>query len=102
LEEIHTSDTLPYLAKLLDVADRPTQIRANAGFGAFVSGLPIHTQANSLTMEFMKSSPTPYSNDSSWKTFALQSQNPSDAEVLAAAAGWKSWLQAHPELPQAQ
>jgi hypothetical protein len=99
LQEIHTAETLPYLAKLLDSSDRQVRLRAFIGFGAFVTGLPIHTEANHLNLDYTKPSPTPYSSDPSWKTCAIRWDS-SDADLNAAAACWKAWLRVHPELPQ--
>jgi hypothetical protein len=99
LAEIHTVDTIPYLRLLLDSPDRNARIDAIGSLIAFVTGLPVHTPENSLTMEFMKPSPTPYSSDPSWREFAMRSDS-SDAELQAAVAFWKKWLSAHPELPQ--
>jgi hypothetical protein len=100
LSEIHTADTLPYFRLLLDNPDRSIRIRAIGAFGRFVMGSPVHTPENSLTMEFMKSSPTPYANEPLWRQFPSISPNPSDAELQAVGAFLKKWLNSHPELPQ--
>jgi hypothetical protein len=99
LREIHTVETLPFLRLLLDSPDRNARLDAIASLIAFVTGLPVHTPENSVTMEFMKPSPTPYSNDSSWRKFPITSDS-SDAELQVAVAFWKQWLSAHPELTQ--
>lgn len=101
LAEVHTADTLPYLALLLDSPDPRVRIKANGGFSAFVGGLPIPTKDNFANGQFMVPSPTPYSSDPSWKAFAIPN-NPSTSQLNAASVGWKNWLDSHPELPQVQ
>ena len=100
LSAIHTADTLPYFRLLLDNQDRSIRQRAVGAFGQFVMGAPVHTRENSLTMEFMKSYPTPYASEPLWQQFPHTEPNPTDAELQAVAAFLKKWLSAHPELPQ--
>jgi hypothetical protein len=75
------------------------RIDAIAGFVSFVLGYPPHTPENSRTMEFMKPSHTPYSDDPAWRQFAIP-HDPSDAQLQFAVTFWKQWLSSHPELPQ--
>ena len=99
LDEIHSAETLPYLRLLLDNPDRGARVDAIRGFVEFINGYPVHTPENSLTMEFMTPSPTPYSSDATWKQYGA-TPDASDAQLQAAVTFWKGWLSSHPELPQ--
>jgi len=97
---MHTTVTLPYLARLLDSPDARVKKQALLGFVSFIHGRPISTPESIRSGEFMKQSKTPYSNDETWKAYAFR--NPTEAQLNAECTYWKNWLLAHPELPQVE
>lgn len=93
LMHIHTRDTLPYLAKLLDSGDAATRETAVRGLSRFVDNLPIATQDNVLSGKAsLREGPTPYrtaqTDAHSLSTRSLAQASGSEGDVLQF---WKSW-----------
>jgi len=95
LRSIHTKETLPYLAKLLDSQDAELRAQAVAGFTLFTRNLPIETPAAVAGMAVSRPvTEAPYrtldtDRYSNWGRFER-------AEDEQAAVGfWKSWWESH-------
>jgi hypothetical protein len=58
LRAIHTEDTLPYLAALLDSDSAIVRYEGVAGIASFANGLPVQTDQNYTNMAFLKPSAT--------------------------------------------
>jgi hypothetical protein len=61
LDRIHTRDTLPFLAQLLDSSDPKAREYAIGGMSRFVDNLPIQTPSNILNgKSLVPQGPAPY------------------------------------------
>jgi hypothetical protein len=98
LAAIHTRDTVPYLAQLLDSNNSDIQIEAILGLVQFVNGYPVRTRENVINGAAIMPSATPYSSDASWKQYAV-GRNASTSDVHQAALFWKGWLRTHQLIP---
>jgi hypothetical protein len=90
LAMIHTKDTLPFLAVLLDSPDAELRNRAFTGFSRFVRNLPIQRAEMITTMAWMKpQGPAPYRNDETDQHGCdISVPNERHSEY---ASFWKAW-----------
>jgi hypothetical protein len=91
LADIHTAEALPWFDKLLDRNEKDAQLNAIMGLVQYINGYPIRTPESFKDMSFAKSSPTPYSADTSWRSFVPQ-PDASDAQMRVDVSFWKAWL----------
>ena len=90
LAKIHTKDTLPYLAALLDSQDARLRNWAFAGFTRFVDNLPIEKPEMMTTMAWMKpQGPQPYRTaDTDRHIASFGASTERNAEYVSF---WKAW-----------
>jgi hypothetical protein len=95
LRSIHTKESLPYLAKLLDSQDAELRAQAVAGFTLFARNLPIETPAAVVGMAVSRPvADAPYKTPdtdrySNWGRFERTE------DEQAAVGFWKSWWASH-------
>jgi hypothetical protein len=97
LSAIHTAQTIPYLAKLFDVAKPEVQIEAIYGIVEFIQGYPPETPENVKSGLSAAQTPTVYSDDPSWRAY-VPTRNAGGAEVDQDVQFWRGWLKKHPAL----
>ena len=87
---IHTRETLPYLAPLLDSND--TEVRKSAlwGFSRFVDNLPVAVPTNIPGMLLAPQGPTPY-RTSETDGHSPGRRPPGSTDDAADVQFWKSW-----------
>jgi hypothetical protein len=93
LKYIHTRDTLPFLAKLLESNDPTARELAMSGLSRFVENLPIETQYNTLNGKaVLQQGPAPYRNAQTDK-YSLATRSIAQATETEAAflQFWQSW-----------
>jgi hypothetical protein len=96
LMNIHTTDALPFLAKLLDSSDGATRELAMRGLSRFVEGMPIPTHENILSgRATLAQEPTPYRTAETAR-YSLATRSLAQAPETEAAflSFWKSWWEA--------
>ena len=95
LASIHTVETLPYLAALLDASDGKLRIEAIGGLGSFANGLPVQTTANTPGLASLQlTGSAPLKTADTIANFALGERAISRNEA-AYLTFWKSWWAAH-------
>lgn len=93
LMHVHTRDTLPFLANLLDSSDPTTREFAMRGLSSFVESLPIATQTNILTgRASLQQGPAPYRTPETDR-YSLATRSLAQAPEGEAAflQFWKTW-----------
>jgi hypothetical protein len=91
LDFIHTADTLPLLAKLLDSTDPKTREYAIQGLSRFVDNLPIQTPQNVPNGAFLVAQgPTPYRTSDTDK-YSLSRGWLEGGDEVPYLQFWKSW-----------
>lgn len=90
---IHTRDTLPFLAKLLESNDATTREFAMRGLSRFVGNLPVTTQENTLSgRASLQQGPAPYRTpDTDRYSLATRSLDQTPDGEAAFLQFWKSW-----------
>jgi hypothetical protein len=91
LAAIHSIQTLPYLATLLDDSDLHLQVEAIGGMGAFANGLPAQSAAGVPSLAYLQLPPSsPYRTADTLANFALGSHaiQQNEASYLSF---WKQW-----------
>lgn len=90
---IHTRNTLPFLAQLLDSNDAATRECAMRGLSSFVENLPIATQANVLSgRASLQQGPAPYRTaDTDRYSLATRSLAQAPDSEVAFLQFWRSW-----------
>lgn len=91
LGEIHTRDTLPILAQLLDSPRQMTREAAMRGLGWFVDNLPISTEYNVWNGRAnIPQGPAPY-RTADTDRYSLSHRPPGNANDAEYVQFWKSW-----------
>jgi len=90
---IHTRETLPFLAKLLDSSDATTREFAMRGLSRFVGNLPVATQQNIFSGKAsLQQGPAPYRTpDTDRYSLATRSLAQAPEGEAAFLQFWKSW-----------
>jgi hypothetical protein len=91
LAAIHTKESLPFLAGLLDDADPNLRAEGTGGLGAFANGLGVQTLASTPGLGHLQLPATsPYKTEDTVAHFAQGAETiaPNEASYLAF---WKSW-----------
>lgn len=90
---IHTRDTLPFLANLLDSSDPTTREFAMRGLSRFVANLPIATQENILSgRASLQQEPAPYRTpDTDRYSLATRSLAQVPESEAMCLQFWKAW-----------
>ena len=95
LENIHSRDALPFLARLLDAPDQKTREAAIAGLSRFVDNLPIQTIQNTLNFGSLSpQGPTPY-RTSETDRYSLSHGQLGSGNETDYVQFWKSWWAAN-------
>lgn len=90
LAAIHTKETLPFLATLLDSSDPWEQMKGVYGISAFVNGCPIQTVGNASTMKYLQcSQPSPYRTKETMDNFGFRRGLPDQEARLITY--WSAW-----------
>lgn len=91
LKNIHTRDTLPYLADLLDSGDARIREAAMIGLSRFVDNLPVQTQFNVLNFAALTpQGPAPY-RTALTDTYSLSRRWLGAEDETKYIQFWKSW-----------
>ncbi len=91
LMRIHTRDTLPFLAQLLDSNDPRTRELAMTGFSRFIENLPIETQYNTINAKaLMAQGPQPYRTPETDR-YSLSTRQVDPASEPEYLRFWRSW-----------
>ena len=88
---IHTTESLPMLAKLLQGDNAEERMRAVFGISAFANGCPAQTPDNVVTLEYLQfMNPAPYRNPDTISHFAFR-RGPAEQESELSAFWLKWW-----------
>jgi hypothetical protein len=91
LAAIHSIETLPYLATLLDDPDSILQVEGIGGLGAFANGLPAQTSAGVPSLAYLQLPPNaPYRTADTLANFALGS-SATQQNQASYLSFWKQW-----------
>jgi hypothetical protein len=91
LASIHTVETLPHLATLLDDPDAKLRMEAIGGIGSFANGLQVQTTANTPSLASLQlPTSAPYKTADTVANFAQGAQAISRDEA-AYLVFWKNW-----------
>jgi hypothetical protein len=103
LRSIHTTEALPYLARLLDSKDAELRRDAVAGFAFFVNNFPVMTPEIVASMGWSKpAAGAPYRTPETDK-YSNWGLSERAEDEQSAVSFWKSWWAAHSgEFPQPQ
>jgi len=94
LRAVHTKETIPFLASLLDNDDASLRMEAVFGLSAFANGCPAQTPQNVASMEYLQfRNPSPYRTDLTRRHFAFGRGSEIDEARLVSF--WKSWWTSH-------
>jgi hypothetical protein len=94
LREIHSSNTLAYLAPLLDSSSSRIQYEAVAGIASFANALPIQTSGNTTNMSlFTIPQVAPFTTADTQKFYPTLSAFALQPQIYVTF--WKNWLLAH-------
>ena len=86
LRAIHTKDTLPYLAALLDDSDIKLQAEGVGGLASFANGLPIQTSASVPSLSYLQ-----LPDRAPFKTSDTVSHLAMGEAAIAHLSFWKTW-----------
>jgi len=88
---IHTRETLPFLAQLLDSSDPRTREEAIRGLSRFVDNLPITTQYNTINAKaLIPQGPAPY-RTAETDRYSLSTRSLGQADQTEHLRFWRSW-----------
>jgi len=94
LREIHSSDTLTYLAPLLDSSSARIQYEAVAGIASFANGLPTQTPGNTANMSlFTIPQAAPFATADTQNYYPTMSAFAKQPQIYITF--WKNWLLTH-------
>jgi len=93
LRSIHTQETLPFLASLLDSSDSSLKLAGAIGIAAFANGCPMQSPSNMASMAFLSCPGSRFSNADTKRNFLFNGSTPE--EEAAKEAYWKSWWQSN-------
>jgi hypothetical protein len=95
LASIHSRETLPYLAKLLDDPDALLRVEGLGGLGSFANGTPMQTRASTASLAYLQlSGEGPYRTPETIANFALGSPA-IERDEQRYLAFWKDWWSSH-------
>jgi hypothetical protein len=97
LAAIHTKETLPFLATLLNSAVPDEQERAVYALSAFANGCPLQTANNAVSMGYLQcNQASPYKTAETEHNFAFRPGTPDQEAPFVSF--WQNWWTNHPEL----
>lgn len=95
---IHTKESLPMLARLLQGDNAEERMRAVFGISAFANGCPVQTPDNVVTLEYLQfKNPAPYRTPETISHFAFR-RGPAEQESELSAFWLKWWNMNQSEL----
>lgn len=97
LAAVHTKETLPFLASLLQTGDLSAEERGIYGLSAFANGCPAQTASNAISMDYLQCAATgQYKTVDTIAHFAFRLGTAEQESALALF--WSKWWSQHPEL----
>ena len=91
LAQIHTRETLPYLAALLTSPDRRAREYAAQGMSRFVANLPIATAKNTPNGEYLRpQGPAPYRTRDTDR-YSMSTKRLQDVDENSYLQFWRTW-----------